>query len=330
MRRREFIAKLGGAAATSAIWPLAARAQQPPLPVVGFIHLGSSDTSQRNLGAFRQGLSEAGCVEGRDVSVEYDWLEGQCDRIPALVADLVSRRVAVIATRANPVAATAAKAATAAIPIVFGVGDDQVGLGLVASLARPGGNATGMNFLSNEAISKRLGFLHELVPKATRVAVLVNPASIASTGQLGEVQDAARRMGLLVDVIKASTSREIEEAFAMLMRERIEALFITGDAYFGSRRVQFVTLAARRGIAACYSDRDFAAAGGLMSYGSDFADMFHQVGLYAGRILKGARPADLPVVQATKFEFVINRKTANSLGLEIPATLLAIADEVIE
>ena len=240
------------------------------------------------------------------MTVEYHWLEGQYDRLPALMADLVRRRVAVIATPAQA-AAIAAKAATATIPIVFGVGDDPVKLGLVASLARPGGNATGINFFIPEVVAKRLGLLHELVPKAVRVAVLVNPANAASAETtLRDVQEAARTIGLQIHVLNASTSREIDAAFATLARERPDALFVAGDAFFTSRRVQFVTLAARDRIPAAYGDRDFVAAGGLMSYGTDIADSYRQVGVYTGNILKGAKPADLPVVQSTKFEFVIN------------------------
>jgi putative ABC transport system substrate-binding protein len=327
MRRREFITLLGG---TAAAWPLAARAQQVTLPVVGFVNAASLESSSRYLVAFRTGLSENDYVEGQNVAIEYHWLEGQFDRVPALMTDLVRRRVTLIATPANPVAALAAKAATSTIPIVFSVGDDPVRLGLVASLARPGGNATGINFLNNEAVPKRLGLLHELLPKATRVAVLVNPLSIAATGQLREVEDAARTIGLSIDVLNASNAREIEDAFMTLVRRHTEALFITGDGFFGSRRSQLVTLGARHAIATSYSNREFAAAGGLMSYGGDFTDMFRQVGAYTGRILKGAKPADLPVVQSTKFEFVINLQTARALGIEVPPGLLASADEVIE
>jgi putative tryptophan/tyrosine transport system substrate-binding protein len=327
MKRREFIVALGGAAVAR---PLAARAQQPALPVIAFINASSPETAARLAVAFRAGLSDAGYVDGRNVAIEYHWLEGQYDRTPALIADLVHRRVAVIATPGNAGAALAAKGATATIPIVFGVGNDPVRLGLVASLARPGSNATGMNFLTNEAVSKQLGLLHQMVPKAARVAVLVNPSNVAATDQLREVQDAAGRIGLPIDILRASTSREIEEAFAVLVRDRLEALFINGDAYLESRRVQLVTLATRHGIATCYPSRDFAAAGGLMSYGTDLADMFRQVGLYTGQILKGAKPADLPVVQSVKFVFVINMPTARALGIEVPSRLLAIADEVIE
>jgi putative tryptophan/tyrosine transport system substrate-binding protein len=326
MRRREFIAGLGGAAS----WPLAARAQQRALPVVGVIHGGADNLLARFLAAFRSGLRETGYVEGQNVAVEYHWLEGQLDRLPALVADLVRRRVAVIVAFASVEATLAAKAATTTIPIVFVVGDSPVRLGLIASLARPGGNLTGISSLLAEAAPKRLGLLHELVPKANRVVVLVNPSSIQNTEELREIQDAARVIGLSIDVLKASTSREIEEAFATMMRERTEVLLVASGAYFHSRRAQLATLAARQGIATVSYDRDFLEAGGLMSYGTDFADIWHQVGAYTGQILKGAKPADLPVVQPTKFELVINLQTARALGIEVPTTLLVRADEVIE
>jgi putative tryptophan/tyrosine transport system substrate-binding protein len=328
MRRRELITLLGGVAAT---WPLAARAQQPALPVVGFIRDGSADASARLAGAFRKGLNDAGYVEGQNVTVEYHWLEGQYDRLPALVADLVRRQVAVIATPGN-VPAHAAKAATATIPIVFGVGGDPVQLGLVASLARPGGNVTGINFFATEVAAKRLRLLHDLVPKAVRIAVLLNPAN-AAVGEttLRDVQEAAPTIGLHIQMtLNASTIGEIDAAFAALARERPDALFVAGDAFFVSHRAQLATLTARDGIPAAYSVREHVAAGGLMSYGSDLADMFHQVGVYTGSVLKGAKPAELPVLQSTKFEFVINLKTARALGIEVSSALLLIADEVIE
>jgi putative ABC transport system substrate-binding protein len=325
IRRREFIAGVAGAAA----WPVVAQAQQSAVPVVGFCDGGSADGSAVYAVAFRKGLSETGYVEGQNVTVEYHWLEGQYDRLPALAADLVRRRVAVIATGTASVA-IAAKAATATIPIVFGVGDDPVKLGLVASLARPGGNATGINFFSQEVAAKRLGLLHELVPKAVRVAVLVNPANDTNAETTLNVQEAARVIGVQVHVLDASTSREIDAGFAAVARERLDALFVISDPFLGSRRVQLVTLAARDRIPAIYSNRNYVAAGGLMSYGTDFADSYRQVGVYTGNILKGAKPADLPVLQPTKFEFVINLKTAKALGLTIPETLLATADEVIQ
>jgi putative tryptophan/tyrosine transport system substrate-binding protein len=331
MKRREFIAGLGSAAAASTISSLAARAQQPPLPVIGFIDGGSADVSADRVRAFRKGLGEIGYVEGQNATIEYHWMEGQYDRAPALIADVVRRRAAVIVTLGNTPAAIAAKAGSATIPIVFGVGDDPVKLGLVASLARPGGNATGINFFTQEVVAKRLGLLHELVPRAARIAVLVNPANGANAETtLRDVREAAGAIRLQIRILNASTSREIDAAFATLGRERPDALFVAANGFFTSRSVQIATLAARDEIPAAYGNREIVTAGGLMSYGTDFADMYHQVGVYTGNILKGAKPADLPVMQPTRFEFVINRKTANSLGLEIPATLLSIADEVIE
>jgi putative tryptophan/tyrosine transport system substrate-binding protein len=328
VRRREFITLLGGAAAA---WPLVARAQQPELPVVGVIDGGSADASARWVIRFRKGLNETGYVEGKNVTVEYHWLEGQYDHLPALMADLVRRRVAVIATPASPPAALAAKAATATIPIVFGVGDDPVKLGLVASLARPGGNATGINFFQQEVVAKRLRLLHDLVPKAVRVAVLVNPGNaLIAESTLRDVQQAAPTLGLQIQTLKASTIGEIDAAFATLAREHPDALFVAPDVFFASRRVQFATLAARDRIPAAYTNPDYIAAGGLMSYGTDVADTYHQVAVYTGSILKGAKPADLPVLQSTKFVFAINLQTARALGIEVPPGLLAIADEVIE
>jgi putative ABC transport system substrate-binding protein len=324
MRRREFITLLGGA---SVVWPLAARAQQAALPVVGFIRDGSADTATRNLAAFRKGLNETGYVEDRNVTVEYHWLEGRYDRLPALLADLVRRQVAVIATPGQ-VPSIATKTATATIPVVFGVGEDPVKLGLVASLARPGGNATGVNFFVSEVVAKRLRLLRDLIPNAVRIAVLVNPANAAAETTLREVQEAAP--GLQLQILKASTIGEIDAAFATLARERPDALFVAGDAFFLDRRVQFATLTARDRIPATFSVREPVAAGGLMSYGPDFVEVFRQIGVYTGNILKGAKPVDLPVVQSTKLEFVINLQTARALGIEVPSGLLSIADEVIE
>jgi putative ABC transport system substrate-binding protein len=328
MKRREFITLLGGAAAA---WPLAAHAQQTAMPVVGFVNGSTADNAPRNGAAFRKGMSETGYVEGQNVSVEYHWLAGQYQRLPALMADLVQRRVALIATPGFPDGALAAKAATSTIPIVFGVGEDPVRLGLVASLARPGGNATGINFFAQEITAKRLGLLHELVPKAARIAVLVNPASAASTeSTLMDVQAAARVLGLQIIVFNASTTDEIDAAFAALARERAEVLLVAGDGFFNSRRVQFATLAARDRLPAAYVSREYVEVGGLMNYGTNLADMFRQAGIYTGSILKGAKPADLPVLQSTKFEFVLNLQTAKALGLDVPPQLLARADEVIE
>jgi ABC-type uncharacterized transport system substrate-binding protein len=328
MKRRAFITLLGAAAAS---WPLAARAQQSAMSVVGLVGGAGGDISTRYATAFRTGLNQTGTIEGQNATVEYHWLAGQYDRLPSLMADLVRRRVAVIATPGSNPAALAAKAATATIPIVFGVGEDPVKLGLVASLARPGGNATGINLFNVEVATKRLGILHELVPKAVRMAVLVNPANASSAeSTLRYIPEAARAMGLQSQVLNASSSDEIDAAFATLVRERADALFVAPDSFFNSRRVQFATLTARDRIPAAYSDREIVEAGGLMSYGTDFTDMCRQVGVYAGRILKGEKPADLPVVQASKFELVINLRTAKALGLDVPPALLARADEVIE
>jgi len=328
MKRRAFITLMGGAAAA---WPLAARAQQPAMPVIAFVSGRSLEGSMRFADAFRKGLNEAGYVEGQNVTVEYYWLDGQYDRLPSLMADLVRRRVAVIASPGSNPAALAAKAATTTIPIVFGVGEDPVKLGLVASLARPGGNATGINFFVAEVLAKRLGLLHQLVPKAVRIAVLVNPAN-ASTAEatLRDIPEAARTIGLQIQVLNASTSREIEAAFATLARDRAEALYVAADGFFTSRRVQFATLAMRYAVPMAHSARETVEAGGLMSYGTDIGDMYHRVGVYTGRVLKGAKPADLPVLQATRFEFVINLQTARALGLEVPNSIQLLADEVIE
>ncbi|MEA2979677.1 MAG: hypothetical protein QOF09_1500 [Alphaproteobacteria bacterium] len=328
MKRRRFIGLIGGAAAA---WPLAARTQQQAMPVVGFVSTGSADGSAARATAFRKGLSESGYVEGQNVTVEYHWLEGRNDRLPALMAELIRRPVAVIATPASTVATLAAKAATATIPIVFAVAEDPVRLGLVANLARPGGNATGVNTFSQETIGKRLRLLHDLVPKAIRFAVLVDPGNPSSAqATLREMGETAPIMGLQIQILSATTVGEIDAAFAKLARERPDALFVAPDAFFNSRGVQFATLAARERIPAAYSNRETVAAGGLMSYGADFPDMARQVGVYTGNILKGTKPADLPVVQSTKFQFVINLQTARTLGIEVPSGVLSIADEVIE
>jgi putative ABC transport system substrate-binding protein len=327
MRRRDFLAALGGAAAA---WPLAARAQQPAMPVIGFLNPTSPDAAADRLRGFRQGLKDTGYVEGETVAIEYRWGEGQFDRLPALATELARRKVAVIAAIGNATA-MAANAATKTIPIVFLATEDPVKLGLVTSLARPSGNATGINFYTGELTAKRLELLHELVPMATRVAVLVNPANASTTETtLRDVAAPARAMGLQIQVLNASTSSEINAVFAMFVREPPDALFVGLDPFLNSRRVQLVNLASRHALPATFSNRDNAEAGGLMSYGANIADAYRQVGVYAGRILKGAKPADLPVVQASKFELVINAETARMLGLTVPPTLLSIADEVIE
>jgi putative ABC transport system substrate-binding protein len=326
MRRRAFFSFLGVAAA----WPLAARAQQSALPLVAYISGGSLPANARLVPAFRRGLAEAGSIEGQNASVEYHYLDGQYDRLPALLADLIRRRVAVIATPGSTPAALAAKAATATIPIVFGIGQDPVELGLVASLARPSGNATGFNLFTKEVVGKRFGLLHDMVPKAVHVAVLVNPANPSTAVMLQNVQDAASTLGLQIRVLNATTIGEINAVFAALAGGRPDALYVSADSFFISHTVQFATLTARDRMPAIYEQRDFVAAGGLMSYGTDLEDMSRQVGTYAGRILKGAAPADLPVVQSAKFQFVINLQTAKLLGIEVPPTLLALADEVIE
>jgi putative tryptophan/tyrosine transport system substrate-binding protein len=326
-KRREFVALLGGAAA----WPLAARAQQPTMPVVGVINPGTLSGMTRYAAAFRSALSEAGYVEGQNVTVEYHWLEGQYDRLPALMADLVRRRVAVIATPGNTPAALAAKAATTTIPIVFGVAEDPARIGLVANLARPGGNATGFNFFFSEVAAKRLGLLHDLVPNAVRIAVLVNPAN-ASTAEamLREIPEAARTLRLQIQVVNAGTIPEIEAAFATIIRDRADALFLAPDAFFTSRRGQFATLAARDRMPTSCANREMVEAGLLMSYGANLVDMFRQVGVYTGNILKGAKPAELPVLQSTKFEFVINLQTARALGIDVPNSMQLLADEMID
>jgi putative ABC transport system substrate-binding protein len=327
MKRREFISLLGGTAVT---WPLAARAQQPAMPVIGFLDTRSPDGMTDRLRAFREGLKDSGYVERENVAIEYRWAENQLDRLPELAAELVRRQVAVIATPTT-YPALAAKAATTTIPIVFLAPQDPVRLGLVASLARPGGNLTGINLFSGELTAKRLEFLREMVPGAARIAVLVDPANVLTTETtLRDVQSAAGSMGLQIQVLNASTIREINAAFATLVRERPDAVFVGLDVFLNSRRAQLVNLASRHAVPATFANRDFTEIGGLMSYGANIADAFRQVGVYAGRILKGAKPADLPVVQSTKFELVINAQTATMLGLTVPEKLLVAADEVIE
>jgi len=326
VRRREFILALSGAAVA---WPLPARAQQPAMPVIGLLDSRSPDGMTDRLRAFREGLKDSGYVERENVAIEYRWAENQLDRLPELAAELVRRQVAVIAaTSTNP--AFAAKAATTTTPIVFVVGEDPVRLGLVASLARPGGNLTGINILSGELAAKRLDLLREMVPGAARIAVLVNPANVMTENALRDVAAAARVMGLQIQVLNASTSGEIDAAFATFVRERPDAIFVGLDVFFISRRAQLVNLASRHALPATYHLREFAEAGGLMSYGTNIVDTFRQIGVYAGRILKGAKPADLPVVQSTKFELVINAWTARMLGVTVPDKLLVAADEVIE
>ena len=332
MKRREFITLLGGAAAAPALsWPLAARAQQPAMSVIGFLDPRSPEALTERLRGFRHGLKEAGYVEGENATIIFSWAENQLDRLPALAAELARRQVAVIVASGGPGVALRAKAATTTIPIVFLAAEDPVRLGLVASLARPGGNLTGINFFSSELVAKRLELLRVLVPAATRVAVLVNPANVANTETtLRDVEPAARAMGQQVQVLNASTASEIDAAFATFRRERPDALFVSGDSFLDSRRVQLVHLASHYHVPATYSGREYAQVGGLMSYGSDITDAYRQVGVYTGRILKGAKSADLPVVQASKFELVINHQTARMLGLTVPTSLLSIADEVIE
>jgi ABC-type uncharacterized transport system substrate-binding protein len=327
MRRRDFIAALG----TAVAWPLSAPAQQPAVPVVALVSLRSAEASVRLANSFRKGLNEAGWVDGQNVTVEYNWLDGRFDGVSSVIADLVRRRVAVIATPGTIYGAQAAKAATTTMPIVFGVGDDPVKQGLVASLARPGGNVTGYNFLLAEVGAKRLELLHGLVPKAVRFAMLVNPENVPIAARtLREVPQAARALGLQLRILNASTKDEIEAAFDTLVRDKIDALFVAPDPFFISQRDQFATLTARYRIPAAYSTREDVEAGGLMSYGADNQEMWRQVGVYTGQILKGAKPADLPVLQSTKFEFLINLKTAKALGIEVPNSILLLADEVIE
>jgi putative ABC transport system substrate-binding protein len=324
MIRREFITLLGGAAT----WPLAARAQQPTAPTIGYLGMAQPDAVR--MLAFRQGLTDAGYVEGRNLTVEFRWAEGRFDRLPALAADLVRRQVAVISTPGVTAAALAARAATSAIPIVFGVSEDPVKLGLVTSLARPGGNATGVNFFFTELTAKRLGLLLELLPGAVRVAVLVNPTNPTAEAIVRDVEAASRHVQQQLKLLYASNRDEIDVAFAALIRERADALLAAADPFFNSRRVQLSTLAARHAVPAIYAAREYAEAGGLVSYGPNLAEAFRQVGAYTGRILKGAKPADLPVIQSTKFELVVNLSTAKALNLTVPPTLLARADEVIE
>src|SRR5262245_26307935 len=327
MRRRDFVKVIAGSAAA---WPLAAHAQQPAVPAIGFLDSQSPGTfTDTLLHGYRRGLKEVGYVEGDNITIEYRWAENQLDRLPELVADLIRRRVAIIVTLAPP-ATLAAKAATTTIPIVFGVGDDPIKIGLVASFNRPGGNLTGINFLSREVGVKRLALLHELVPSAIRVAVLVDPTFPLTEALLQDIAIAAPAMGLQIQVFNASTSSEINAFFASFVRDRPDALFVGLSNFLINRRVQLVHLATRHAVPAVYSGRQYSEVGGLMSYGPNLVDAYRQMGVYTGRILKGAKPADLPVVQSTTFELVINAETARLLGLTVPQSLLARADEVIE
>jgi putative ABC transport system substrate-binding protein len=330
MRRREFIAWAGGAAALSVSWPLAARAQQPAMPVIGFLHPTSPDTNTVRLRGFRQGLKDAGYIEGENVAIEYRWANGQIERLAALADDLVRRRVNVIAAIGGDTPALAAKAATTTIPIVFLNGSDPVKAGLVTRLNRPGGNLTGVSLLAGTVSAKRLELIHELVPQVTSIGVLDNPIVTEAGIRLRDLQEAARllRLRLLVQTVR--TEGELDAAFATIADQKAGALFVDGSPFFVSRRSQLVALAARQALPAIYFEREFADVGGLMTYGANFADAYRQAGVYAGRILKGNKPGDLPVLQAAKFELVFNLKTAKVLGLDVPDKLLALADEVIE
>jgi putative ABC transport system substrate-binding protein len=325
--RREFITLLGGAVA----WPVAARGQQSVMPMIGFLDPTSHDTYAERLRAFRQGLKDTGYVESENVMMLYRSAENQFDRLPELAADLVRRQVTVIAAAGGSPSALAAKAATPSIPIVFTVSEDPVRLGLVASLARPGGNVTGINIFSGELVSKRLDLLRELIPGTARIAVLINPSNVANTATtLRDVEAGARAMGLQIQIFKATTHQEIDAVFARFLIDQPDALFVGNDAFLNSRRMQLALLTTRHAVPAIYASRDYVDAGGLISYGTSFPDTYRQFGAYVGRVLKGAKPADLPVLQASKFELVINAVAARTLGLAVPPTLLARADEVIE
>jgi putative tryptophan/tyrosine transport system substrate-binding protein len=326
MKRREFITILGGAAVA---WPFAARAQQPTMPVIGFLHARTPEDSKPQVAAFRRGLSESGYTEGQSVTVEYRWGRGQYDQLPAMAAELVRRSVALLVAGSEP-AALAAKVATSTIPIVFSVGTDPVKLGLVTSFNQPGGNATGMQMFTTMLEAKRLGLLHELVPRAETLGILLNPNFTTAQNQLVDLQEAAKSIGLRLRVFRASSVAEIEAAYEAIARERIPAVMVAADVFFDTRREQLIALAARHAVPVMYQFREYAAAGGLISYGIDLPDNYRHVGVYAGRVLKGAKPADLPVMQTTKFEFVINVKTAKALGVKISDNLLSLADEVIE
>jgi len=326
MRRRDFVTLLGGSAIA---WPLAVQAQQRAMPVVGFVNAVSPSGSYPPLPAFLKGLAETGFVEGRNVAIEYRWAEGHYERLPALIADLVQHKVSVIAATGTP-AAVAAKTATATIPIVFEMGSDPVELGLVASLSQPGGNVTGVANFTIELASKQLGLLHELVPRTTTIAALFNPNFAGTEKLLRDAEAAARVLGLQLIVLKASTEEEIEKVFATMAPQGAGALLVGIDSFFVARRDQIIALAARNKLPAIYGWREFVVSGGLMSYGTDFADAYHQAGIYTGRILRGEKPADLPVQRSTKFEFVINSKTAKALGIDVPNSMQLLATEVIE
>ncbi len=327
MRRREFIALFGGAAAS---WPLAVYAQQRPMPVIGFVNAASPGPLRQQIAAFREGLKNSDYVEGQNVAVEYRWAEGQYDRLPALVADLVRQQVSVIVAGGGAPAVLAAKAATTTIPIVFNAGGDPVRSGAVASLNQPSGNITGVYQFTSGLEAKRLGLLHEMLPKATPIAVLINPKFMDAENQLSDVQEAAARLGVQLIIVRADAESDFDAAFSDLVRQRAGALLVSASPFFNTRREQLVVLAARHAVPAIFEWRDFAVAGGLMSYGTSLADAYRQVGVYAGQILKGAKPVDLPVVQSTRFELVINMSTAKALGVDVPPTLIARADEVIE
>jgi putative ABC transport system substrate-binding protein len=327
MRRREFITLVGGAAAG---WPLVARAQQPAMPVVGFLGTTTPDDFSERVAAFREGLKEVGYVEGQNVVIEYRWPEGHYDRLPTLASDLVRRQVAVIAAVGGEPSALAAKAATTTIPIVFSIGGDPIRVGLVSNLNRPGGNITGVNFFQSDIGAKRLGLMHELLPKATVIGFLVNPTFTDAEAEIRDANEAAVRLGLQTHIVEARTVEEFDTAFATFAQQKVDALLLANDAFFLRERGRLIALAARYGMPAVYNWREFAVDGGLMSYSPSLTQGYREVGIYTGRILKGEKPANLPVQQPTKFEFVINLKTAKALGLTFPSGLIAIADEVIE